>query len=661
MGDIIQLRGGTAAAWTLANPILANKELGVETDSKKMKLGDGTTTWTSLAYMNLAGEHAASHAIGQADALTPTAIGAAELYHNHQAGIEKDEITNLFPAITTGTGGDAGKLQIAAGVAWMYDEGDMDSLTLHNIVASSYITLTDDAENYICADRDTDTWAILTAISDVDNIRYIPYVMAYKRTGSTNLHTQLIVLSAHGEVENARTRKWRTTKYDREPGALENLTVTDTTLAISASGGGIWNINYRYALDAISTATRQFECINTIDGWQYYSHTAPVVRNTVYNDSTLVHLANGNSLVVGKVYRIISRTTLDFTTCGAANNTALTYFVATTASTLGTGDEVATGHAIMTDTYWGIIYVWRGIENEDHIYTIVVPEQFATIELAKASKTLGESPPLATSHAMLIGRIVFQKGQTTNILCESAFDTVFQASSALTSHTALSNLGADDHTQYFNQARGDARYVQGNTAITAGTGIKITYDAKGLITSTAGLAIADLPIAAATTVTTQALGDTGTVGVSTDYARQDHKHVLPPPMTVVTAVKAATQAFTAASTMYKVTFPTETFDPDAAWDNATNHRFTAPRTGYYNISVTLSVSASTIGRIRHYLNGTAQTPYLFENLNRSMDCWHGEAIVYLTAGQYIEIWAWCTTAGTTITTASTRLSIRQVR
>lgn len=54
MADIIQLRGGTAAAWTAANPILANKELGVETDTRKMKLGNGVANWNTLSYMSLA-------------------------------------------------------------------------------------------------------------------------------------------------------------------------------------------------------------------------------------------------------------------------------------------------------------------------------------------------------------------------------------------------------------------------------------------------------------------------------------------------------------------------------------------------------------------------------------------------------------------------------
>ena len=46
----IQIRRGTAAAWTAANPTLAEGELGVELDTSKFKIGTGSTAWTSLAY-----------------------------------------------------------------------------------------------------------------------------------------------------------------------------------------------------------------------------------------------------------------------------------------------------------------------------------------------------------------------------------------------------------------------------------------------------------------------------------------------------------------------------------------------------------------------------------------------------------------------------------
>jgi len=46
----IQLRNGTAAQWTSANPTLALGEVGVEKDTSKLKIGDGTTAWNSLGY-----------------------------------------------------------------------------------------------------------------------------------------------------------------------------------------------------------------------------------------------------------------------------------------------------------------------------------------------------------------------------------------------------------------------------------------------------------------------------------------------------------------------------------------------------------------------------------------------------------------------------------
>lgn len=50
MANVIQMKRGTAAALTSANPTLAAGELCLETDTGKMKIGDGSTAWTSLAY-----------------------------------------------------------------------------------------------------------------------------------------------------------------------------------------------------------------------------------------------------------------------------------------------------------------------------------------------------------------------------------------------------------------------------------------------------------------------------------------------------------------------------------------------------------------------------------------------------------------------------------
>lgn len=50
MPSLLQIRGGTAAQWTAANPILRAREPGLEIDTGKIKWGDGVTHWSSLAY-----------------------------------------------------------------------------------------------------------------------------------------------------------------------------------------------------------------------------------------------------------------------------------------------------------------------------------------------------------------------------------------------------------------------------------------------------------------------------------------------------------------------------------------------------------------------------------------------------------------------------------
>lgn len=55
MADLIQIRRDTASNWTSANTVLAQGELGAETDTSKIKIGNGSTVWNSLGYLIDAG------------------------------------------------------------------------------------------------------------------------------------------------------------------------------------------------------------------------------------------------------------------------------------------------------------------------------------------------------------------------------------------------------------------------------------------------------------------------------------------------------------------------------------------------------------------------------------------------------------------------------
>jgi lysophospholipase L1-like esterase len=50
MANRIQLRRGTAAQWVSSNPVLAQGEPGIETDTGKQKFGNGVTAWLALPY-----------------------------------------------------------------------------------------------------------------------------------------------------------------------------------------------------------------------------------------------------------------------------------------------------------------------------------------------------------------------------------------------------------------------------------------------------------------------------------------------------------------------------------------------------------------------------------------------------------------------------------
>lgn len=52
----LQFRRGLASQWTSANTLLAQGEMGIETDTELFKIGDGIRLWNSLPYGGLRGQ-----------------------------------------------------------------------------------------------------------------------------------------------------------------------------------------------------------------------------------------------------------------------------------------------------------------------------------------------------------------------------------------------------------------------------------------------------------------------------------------------------------------------------------------------------------------------------------------------------------------------------
>lgn len=78
----ITMRRDTAANWTSANPILFAGEIGVETDTLKVKVGNGTSNWAALPYIdNTPRATTAPPAVGTAAVGSSSSVARAD--HSH--------------------------------------------------------------------------------------------------------------------------------------------------------------------------------------------------------------------------------------------------------------------------------------------------------------------------------------------------------------------------------------------------------------------------------------------------------------------------------------------------------------------------------------------------------------------------------------------------
>jgi hypothetical protein len=76
----IQIRRGTASEWTAANSILAAGEIAFESDTNKMKVGNGSTAWNSLAYFPNIDSGAITTALGYTPSSTGKSIAMAIVF-----------------------------------------------------------------------------------------------------------------------------------------------------------------------------------------------------------------------------------------------------------------------------------------------------------------------------------------------------------------------------------------------------------------------------------------------------------------------------------------------------------------------------------------------------------------------------------------------------
>ena len=298
----------------------------------------------------------------------------------------------------------------------LYDNADYSGVLNNFVLPGDTLNLTDDAINYVVADYNAGN-PILRITLDVSEINESDVVPVYTYYYVNKfLHTIDWNTLGNGLVNKIHTSIVKTQRYRREFGAVvseygtRNLKCTAGVFYIGANRINVEEVN------------------SDVDGIFFYRHVAGVwtletpSRTTYINDS----YDNGTNLVE------------------------------------------------LTPNRYAVNFIYRGIENQKHLYIILGTGDYT---LNQATEAQPPQPPEAiTSHAVLVARLIVQKGDNTATSLQSAFDVFggFGGSGA-ENHDDLANInfaGTDvtyGHVNNLQQSfSGTKRFLFDNSeAITA--------------------------------------------------------------------------------------------------------------------------------------------------------------------------------------------------
>ncbi len=124
----IQWRRDTAAAWAAANPILAEGEAGFETNTLKVKVGNGASAWNSLAYLTAPGAELLANkgtANGYASLDSNGKVPGAQLPNSIMTYEGLHNVSTNTPTLSDATGDAGATYRISVGGTRNYGSGNL--------------------------------------------------------------------------------------------------------------------------------------------------------------------------------------------------------------------------------------------------------------------------------------------------------------------------------------------------------------------------------------------------------------------------------------------------------------------------------------------------------------------------------------------------------
>jgi len=242
----IQNRRGNSSAWTSADPTLEPGEIGVESDTGKFKIGDGSTAWTTLAYAatrptdltNTVDDYVRIADVGTAT-FPPALNSSSNLIIPGSSIIVEGTTANAHETtleVTDPTADRTVTFQDATGTVVLRDS--TDTLTNKSISLGSNTV--------------TSTLAQLnTAVSDADVASLAGTETLTNKTLTSPTVSGLTISDSSIVIEGSTANAFETTLTVTDPTADRTITFPDTTGTVALTS----NLNSYVLNSAIGGAT----------------------------------------------------------------------------------------------------------------------------------------------------------------------------------------------------------------------------------------------------------------------------------------------------------------------------------------------------------------------------------------------------------------------
>lgn len=416
----IKVRRDTATNWTSSNTVLAEGEFGYESDTGRLKIGDGSTPWVSLVYgvvtedmigtpngvvpLNGSGTidpsyfsvTATTDSVGYQTSLkinNPTHVDTVQEVINHHWS------TGVIEGCALTNNGD-GTINLASGFAMIRgtasEHADLYSAAIN---AQNNITLTNDATNYIYLSYNAGSPTFLVT-TDITTINGLDETLTYiVHCSGTTLNTVNVIGQ---NVDIGRKlgdwfRGFSTFVHGAGGSVLSNPSTT--TIAVSAG-------KFYFQLNEIA-------------------HTA--------FDTTVAGTANAN------VFTLWYRN-------GSGGFTSVPNQKTITATTYdsGTGTPVTLGN-----NKYGVTWFYISHDSPSSLHAVMGQAEYATESAAKVSTPPSSLPNLLAGMGSILGSVVYLKGASTFLDVLSAFTTTYNPSMA-TNHNGLAGLQGGQTSEYYH-------------------------------------------------------------------------------------------------------------------------------------------------------------------------------------------------------------------